>query len=83
MWVAVFGITINFNFFGFWDHRFHGLFSPFPLLLDFDGPLPLQMFVLVVVGEKRVHVVCAALEHTGGCILCRRQVRVELLFRSI
>lgn len=41
----------------------------FPVLLDLEAPLPLQMYVFVVVGEERVDCVGAAGHQTRWGIL--------------
>ena len=48
--------------FDLWDHQ-----SSFPVLLDVERPLELQMGVVVIVDELGDGLVVAAEEHARGC----------------
>lgn len=54
-----------------------------PVLLDLERPVPLQVLVLVVVGEQRRHRVGAARHHAGRRLLERRQVALDLRLRRV
>ena len=54
-----------------------------PLLLNVDGPLPLEVLVLIVVREEGVDVVSAALDEAGGRVLGGREVGVDLVLGRI
>lgn len=63
--------------------RCYSCFVLCPVLFDLKGPIPLQMYVLVVIREHRTHRVGSSRYHTRWCLLCRRQIKLNFLLRGI
>lgn len=55
----------------------------FPILLNFERPFPLEMFVFVIVCEKRTDAVRPSRYDTGWRILRWSGIRLKFCFRGI
>lgn len=54
-----------------------------PVLFNLKGPVPLQVYMLVVIREDRADRVRAAGECSGGRLLGGRQIELNFLLRGI